>query len=244
LSAYLPNTATANAAHYVIYHLEGHQVGCTADIQRRAREHQNGDRGDITPWDILEVFHGTAQAAGDREWLWADRLGYPRGKHYAESRHGDRALPIDQIFALGKIITDITAIIDDPETARINEARAKGERLSADDQDQDSLINAAIHRLMSLINTPSEKSWERLLRGGYDDWYRREALMMLLWNNRLLREMLLGEIAMRLSWDDTLDRWFMQGITRMVEKRKQAEDVNDNAVVVPMNKRRHINGFK
>jgi hypothetical protein len=64
---------------HTIYHIPGVKVGCTVNFECRKKEYKEG-----TVFYILEVIECTAQVAGDREWYWADRLGYERGRHYAE----------------------------------------------------------------------------------------------------------------------------------------------------------------
>lgn len=70
---------------FVIYHAtfsDGRKkVGCTWNLENRICWYPSG-----TIVEILEVVEdATVQEAGDREWYWADRYGYPRGMHYAKS---------------------------------------------------------------------------------------------------------------------------------------------------------------
>lgn len=70
----------------VIYHAPNYvrtsgkkgKVGCTQDLEHRKKEYDMG-RG----VKILERLENvTTKEAGDREWYWADKLGYRRGNHY------------------------------------------------------------------------------------------------------------------------------------------------------------------
>jgi hypothetical protein len=64
---------------FVIYHVPNRKVGCTANLTAR---YAGNTQINPTSIEILERFTGTPEQAGDREWEWADRLGYPRGVHY------------------------------------------------------------------------------------------------------------------------------------------------------------------
>lgn len=67
---------------HIIYHIPGRKVGCTKNIVWRKKLYL--DREGILPSiEILEELHDkTDQEAGDIEWAWADKFGYPRGNHY------------------------------------------------------------------------------------------------------------------------------------------------------------------
>ena len=67
---------------HVIYHApERRKVGCTRDIEARRGWYSRG-----TVIEVLEELHdATDREAGDREWHWADKLGYPRRKHYVDA---------------------------------------------------------------------------------------------------------------------------------------------------------------
>ena len=68
-----------------IYLIPFKKIGCTNDIKRRMRQYPKG-----TEFEILEELFGVDETiAGDREWLWADKLGYPRGTHYCNRWHTD-----------------------------------------------------------------------------------------------------------------------------------------------------------
>ena len=68
---------------FYIYHIIGRKVGCTTDLQRRKKQYLE-DEGKIPIMLILEILQGkTPQEAGNIEWEWADKLGYPRGNHYS-----------------------------------------------------------------------------------------------------------------------------------------------------------------
>lgn len=71
--------------HY-IYHLPGRKVGCTKDLSNRLALYKV-EEGQIPPEVlILEKLPSTTIGeAGDREWWWADKLGYKRGIHYSTS---------------------------------------------------------------------------------------------------------------------------------------------------------------
>jgi len=68
---------------YVIYHIPGKKVGCTGDFKQSSSMYRcNGYHGEI---EILETVTGTAQEAGDVEWAYADKFGYPRSHHYVDA---------------------------------------------------------------------------------------------------------------------------------------------------------------
>ena len=70
---------------HIIYHIPGRKVGCTRNLEARRLLYLSRE-GSIPKIEILEeLCDKTDQEAGDQEWRWADRLGYKRGKHYAES---------------------------------------------------------------------------------------------------------------------------------------------------------------
>ena len=64
---------------YIIYHIPGKKVGCTANLTQRYASNTQISMESI---EILETVTGTSEQAGDREWEWADRFGYPRHTHY------------------------------------------------------------------------------------------------------------------------------------------------------------------
>ena len=71
---------------HIIYYIPGRKVGCTKNLKRRMKIYKQVDGVAPLNIEILEELHDkTDQEAGDIEWLWADRFGYRRGKHYAES---------------------------------------------------------------------------------------------------------------------------------------------------------------
>lgn len=69
----------------IIYHIPGRKVGCTKNIRSRIAKYRNKEGVD-PEYEVLEELHDiTDQEAGDREWAWADKLGYKRGIHYSVS---------------------------------------------------------------------------------------------------------------------------------------------------------------
>lgn len=75
---------------FIIYHIPGVKVGCTTDIDSRVglSIKLNGRLNDYSSVEILEELENcTEEYAGDREWYWADKLGYKRGLHYSKSRN-------------------------------------------------------------------------------------------------------------------------------------------------------------
>lgn len=70
--------------HY-IYHIPGRKVGCTKDLKTREWDYKSKE-GTIPTMEVLEEVHdANDQEAGDREWWWADKLGYPRSHHYTHT---------------------------------------------------------------------------------------------------------------------------------------------------------------
>jgi hypothetical protein len=65
---------------HTIYHIPGVKVGCTVDFKKRKTQYEPG-----TVFEVLENIECTALVAGDREWYWADKFGYPKGPHYSEN---------------------------------------------------------------------------------------------------------------------------------------------------------------
>lgn len=74
---------TVKQQHY-IYHIPGRKVGCTRNIEKRKVRYLEIE-GKVPLMLIKEIIIGTSQEAGDREWYWADKFGYPRGVHYSIS---------------------------------------------------------------------------------------------------------------------------------------------------------------
>jgi hypothetical protein len=69
------------AITHIIYHLVGHKVGCTDNLDRRMREYP---RQLAQTTQILEILYDASdQAAGDREQWYCDQFGYRRYPHYA-----------------------------------------------------------------------------------------------------------------------------------------------------------------
>lgn len=63
---------------HIIYHIPGIKVGCTANLKRRRTEYKS-------KLEVLEELHDkTDREAGDIEWDWAGKYGYPLGRHYAD----------------------------------------------------------------------------------------------------------------------------------------------------------------
>lgn len=75
---------------FTIYHIPGRKVGCTKNlVGREILENKlNGHDNYLLSAEVLEIVEGTPQQAGDREWYWADLLGYSRGCHYTVSMIG------------------------------------------------------------------------------------------------------------------------------------------------------------
>jgi hypothetical protein len=68
--------------HY-IYEIANRKIGCCKNLKYRMQlyEQMEGRRPRfVRIWERLH--DATDQEAGDREWWWADTLGYPRGPHY------------------------------------------------------------------------------------------------------------------------------------------------------------------
>lgn len=73
---------------YYIYEIDGTKAGATKEPH--IRDEYNFDRYQIEP-KLLETMEGADdeamwQIVGDREWQWADELGYERGTHYRVMR--------------------------------------------------------------------------------------------------------------------------------------------------------------
>jgi len=67
--------------HY-IYLLPNRKIGCTKNLERRMTMYEEIE-GKRPNYKILEKLYNVSdQEAGDREWYWADELGYKRGNHY------------------------------------------------------------------------------------------------------------------------------------------------------------------
>jgi hypothetical protein len=67
-----------------IYEIQGRKVGCTSNIEGRKAWYLSTE-GTLPILKILEILYdSTEQEAGDAEWEWADKLGYPRGLHYSK----------------------------------------------------------------------------------------------------------------------------------------------------------------
>ena len=69
---------------YTIYYVVGIKVGCTKSFTVRQIDlrKQFGPDIEIRVLETLPDYVGD-QVAGDKEWEWADRLGYWRGAHYS-----------------------------------------------------------------------------------------------------------------------------------------------------------------
>ena len=66
---------------YYIYHISGVKVGVTTKIKHR--EYLYRKQGKNYKLEVLEVIESEDyEEIGNREWEWADKLGYPRGTHY------------------------------------------------------------------------------------------------------------------------------------------------------------------
>ena len=67
---------------FTIYHCPDLQkVGCTSNFCKRKAQYPEGTR-----IEVLEVLENvTERDAGDREWAWADKFDYDRGRHYVSS---------------------------------------------------------------------------------------------------------------------------------------------------------------
>ena len=70
---------------FYIYEIPGRKVGCTKSIESRKMLYKKFENS--TPEIILleTLENVTEQEAGDREWEWADKLGYKRGTHYTKA---------------------------------------------------------------------------------------------------------------------------------------------------------------
>jgi hypothetical protein len=68
--------------NFTIYHCPDLQkVGCTSNLAKRKSGYPIDTR-----IDVLEILENvTEREAGDREWFWADKFDYDRGRHYAYS---------------------------------------------------------------------------------------------------------------------------------------------------------------
>lgn len=78
----VPQSKPDEVGVFTIYHIVGLKCGCTDDLKRLAWQHQR--EGELRSLEVIEIVNGTPQQAGDVEWAWADRYGYPRGKHYSK----------------------------------------------------------------------------------------------------------------------------------------------------------------
>jgi hypothetical protein len=84
---------------HVIYHIPGHKVGCTRNLENR-----RGWYPKDTVIEILEELHDkTDQEAGDIEWAWADKFGYRRWNHFTVTVGVTDNLTAEQISNRGKI---------------------------------------------------------------------------------------------------------------------------------------------
>lgn len=67
---------------FTIYEIPGRKVGCTKDLEGRKMAYSAEEKSN-PQMIVREVLKNvTLQEAGDREWWWADELGYQRGTHY------------------------------------------------------------------------------------------------------------------------------------------------------------------
>jgi len=69
-------------SRYYIYHISGVKVGVTTNIKHRKYLYRkkHGINPDL---EILEIIEDESdEFVGNREWEWADKLGYDRGTHY------------------------------------------------------------------------------------------------------------------------------------------------------------------
>src|SRR3954464_1685853 len=83
--------------HYTIYEVVGKKVGCTKNFivcQIDLRK-QFGNDIEIRILETLPQSVGDV-AAGDYEWVWADRLGYLRGPHYGTNSWNHSLKPEDR----------------------------------------------------------------------------------------------------------------------------------------------------
>jgi hypothetical protein len=69
-----------------IYEIPGRKIGCTKrSLKSRQKNYTIEKNGKITLILIEELSDMSDQEAGDREWWWADKLGYKRGPHYTHT---------------------------------------------------------------------------------------------------------------------------------------------------------------
>jgi hypothetical protein len=71
---------------YYIYHIPGIKVGATSNPRFRFLEYYESYGRDV----VIEIIEEWPEAVGvefvgDREWYWADNMGYDRGWHYSRS---------------------------------------------------------------------------------------------------------------------------------------------------------------
>jgi hypothetical protein len=88
---------TAPKKHcFTIYHIPGLKVGCTSNFKKRQKAYPEG-----TIFEVIEVLEGISEeAAGNREWEWADHYGYQRGGFYAN--HWGNHITDEMKSVLGK----------------------------------------------------------------------------------------------------------------------------------------------
>jgi hypothetical protein len=87
---------------YTIYHVVGVKVGCSKNFEKR--DIQNKERyGEDIKVEVLDTFPDEVgdQFAEDREWEWADTLGYPRKNHYTQ--RWDSMLTSEELSEFGTL---------------------------------------------------------------------------------------------------------------------------------------------
>jgi hypothetical protein len=87
---------------YTIYHVVGVKVGCSKNFEKR--DIQNKERyGEDIKVEVLDTYPDEVgdQFAGDREWEWADTLGYPRKNHYTQ--RWDTMLTTEELVEAGRM---------------------------------------------------------------------------------------------------------------------------------------------
>lgn len=87
---------------YVIYHVVGIKVGCTKNFERRRIQNESrySDAIEIKVLEEIPLEAGD-KVAGDKEWQWSDRFGYPRANHYTQ--RWDTRLTSKELSENGKL---------------------------------------------------------------------------------------------------------------------------------------------
>jgi hypothetical protein len=82
------NREVAKRKTHWIYEIPGRKVGCTENLEQR-KAWYGKERHSLVVLEIL--YNSTEQEAGDKEWEWADKLGYKRGfPHFAKKHRNSR----------------------------------------------------------------------------------------------------------------------------------------------------------